>query len=140
MSAEYLQFVVEAVLAIGVIIFAIAQWRNGRSQAGIETIQTYKELLDATEKKYAARQEAMQNQLNEQATKLGELRGILSAKDEQIKILREILENRNPELQKILNQVLKFMEAVDKRLSEIADHQKKPFVAEAHTTTTVSKP
>jgi DNA primase large subunit len=139
MSAEYLQFVVDAVLAIGVIAFAIAQWRNGKSQLGNDTIQTYKELLEATEKKYAARQEKMQEQLNDQATRLGEMKGILSTKDEQIKLLREVLENRNPELEKILNQVLKFMVEVDKRLSEISEHQKKPFVAEAHTTTTVSK-
>lgn len=139
MTAEYLTFSVDAVLAIGVIAFALAQWRNGRSALNTETVQTYKDLLEATEKKYASRQDDMQKQINEGAARLGELSGTLKAKEQQLADYRQIIENRNPNLEKILTQVVDFMEKVDRRLSDIAEHQKKPFVAEASTTTTIHK-
>lgn len=119
MDPAYIQNIIEAIGAVGVVVFAVAQWRNGRSVLSTETVQTYKDLLDATEKKYAQKQDEMQKQLNDQATKLGELTGILSTREKQIADYKQILENRNPNLEKILSELVHFMEQVDARLTAV---------------------
>lgn len=129
------QDIIEGILAIGVVVFAIAQWRNGRNTLNTETVQTYKDLLEVTEKKYLQKQEDMQKQINDMSTKMGEFKGLIAGKDAQIADYKQIIENRNPNLEKILNQMVEFMGKVDSRLTEIAAHQQKPFVAE----TTVHK-
>ncbi len=139
MTSETLIAIAEAIGTLGVVIFGIAQWRNGKNSASVETVQTYKDLLEAREKKYQEKQDEMQNQINELAAKVGEYKGLLAGKDSQLDDYKRIFENRDPALQEILKDMSKFMKQVDERLSEIADHMKKPVVAASTTTTTVSK-
>lgn len=122
--------IIEGILGIGVAAFTFAQWRNGRSQLDTQTVQTYKNLLEATEKKYQSKQDDMQAQINDAAAKIGEFKGLLAGKEAQIADYRQIIENRNPNLEKILTQVVEFMAKVDKRLNDIAEHQKRPLFAE----------
>lgn len=128
MNPEYLQFIVDAVLAIGVVTYAIAQWRNGTSRISYQTVQAYKDQLDIMERRAVEQQKT----LNEQAGTIGELKGLLLGKDTQLADYRKILENRNPDLEKTLGQILHFMKGVDDRLSEIAAHQKLPTKVEMH--------
>lgn len=113
-------------IAIVAIVLGLQQWRTGSSKINGETVQAYKEQLDITEKRYQTQQEV----LNTQAGQIGELKGLIAGKDAQITDYRKILENRNPDLEKILTQLVHFMQIVDERLSAISAHQQKPIVAE----------
>jgi len=143
MNSEIITAIAEGIGAVGVAVFAvsfaIAQWKNGKGSASVETVQTYKELLEAREKKYQEKQDEMQAQINDLSAKIGEYKGLLSGKDQQIADYKKIFENRDPALQDILQEMSQFMRQVDGRLTEIAEHIKKPVVAESKTTTTVLK-
>lgn len=132
MTPDSILAVVEAVGLLGVAVFVVAQWRLGKSTVSADTIQAYKDQLEIVEKRYATTQETV----NAQAGKIGELKGALDARDAQIADYKQILENRDPTLNKTLEEILSFMKQVDGRLTEIAVHQKKPFVTEVHATTT----
>lgn len=139
MTPEILTAIAEGIGAVGLVIFGVAQWSNGRNSASTETVQTYKDLLEAREKKYQASQDSMQTQINDLSAKIGEYKGLLAGKDQQIADYKKIFENRDPALQDILKEMSQFMKQVDGRLTEIAEHMKKPVVAKSETTTTVSK-
>ena len=132
MTPEYLQFVVDAILAVGVIAYAVAQWRNGSSKISSQTVQAYKDQLDIMERRAVEQQKS----LTEMSGTIGELKGLIAGKDTQIADYRKILENRNPNLEKTLSEILLFMQGVDKRLTDIAAHQKLPFKLETHATAT----
>lgn len=132
MSAEFLLFIVDGITLVGVVAFVLAQWRLGRSSLSSQTIQAYKEQLEITEKRYTS----LQDTVNLQAGRIGELKGALDTRDAQIKDYKQILENRNPNLEDTLKEILLFMKGVDGRLTEIAAHQKKPFIAETNTVIT----
>lgn len=129
MNVEYAQFGVDAITLFGVVAFVISQWRLGSSNVSTQTIQAYKEQLEIVNVRY----EEQAKTLNEQAGKIGELKGALEARDVQIADYKQILENRNPNLEKTLSEILLFMRGVDSRLSEIAAHQLKPIIADTHT-------
>lgn len=111
---------------------ALQQWRSGSSKITKDTVEAYKARLEIMEKNYQTQQET----LTKQAGQIGELNGLIAGKDAQIADYRKILENRNPNLEKILDQLVAFMHTIDTRLTEIATHQKKPFVADTHTVIT----
>lgn len=139
MTPEILTAIAEGIGAVGLVIFGVAQWSNGRNSASVETVQTYKDLLEARERKYQASQDSMQTQINDLSAKIGEYKGLITGKDQQIADYKQIFENRNPKLEEILTKMSNFMEQVDGRLTDIAEHIKKPVVAKSETTTTVSK-
>jgi hypothetical protein len=126
-------------IAVCALILGIQQWRSGSNKLTTDTIQTYKDLLEATEKKNKEKQDDLQNQLNTQAGQIGELKGLITGKDQQIADYRQILENRNPNLENILTQMVNFMKEVEHRLQGIESHIQKPMVAETKTTTSIVK-
>lgn len=126
-------------IALCALILGIQQWRSGAGKLSADTIQTYKDLLEATEKKNKETQDNLQKQLNAQAGQIGELKGLITGKDQQIADYRQILENRNPNLESILIQIVGFMKEVDDRLQGIESHIQKPMVAETKTTTSITK-
>jgi chromosome segregation ATPase len=126
-------------IAVCALILGIQQWRNGSNKLNSDTVQTYKDLLEATEKKNKDKQDDLQAQLNAQAGQIGELKGLITGKDQQIADYRQILENRNPNLENILTQMVNFMKEVDHRLQAIEGHIQKPVVAETKTTTSIVK-
>jgi capsule polysaccharide export protein KpsE/RkpR len=127
------------IIAFCALILGVQQWRYGSGKLTSDTIQTYKDLLEATERKNKEKQDDLQNQLNTQAGQIGELKGLITGKDQQIADYRQILENRNPNLENILTQMVNFMKEVDKRLQGIEDHIQKPLIAETKTTTSITK-
>lgn len=132
MSPENIQYAIDAVVSLGVIVYGVSQWRNGTSKISYQTVQAYKDQLDIMERRYTEQQKT----LNEQAGKIGELTGLIAGKDTQIADYRRILENRNPNLEKTLEEILGFMKGVDNRLSAIAAHQKLPTTVELKGTGT----
>lgn len=100
-----------ALVGVGVFFF---QLRNGTSKISADTIEAYKNQVELYEKRLGEQTSS----INTMATQIGELRGTIVAKDKQIDDMRKILENRNPELETVLSQLTKFMESVDKRLTE----------------------
>lgn len=120
------------ILTIVGLILGLQQWRSGNSKLSKETVEAYKAQLDITEKRLKDQQET----LNTQAGEIGKLKGLLEGKDAQLAQYSKIIENRNPDLEKILQQLVTFMKEVDTRLTAIAVHQQKPVVAETKTTIT----
>lgn len=129
------------VLAVIGVLLGVYQWRSGSSKISSDTIEAYKSQVELYEKRLSDQVTT----INTMSSQLGELRGMIVAKDKQIDEMRKILENRNPELESILKELTHFMQSVDTRLtehteklSEVREHQKRPVTVT--TDTTISKP
>lgn len=118
-----------ALVMVGIVL-AYNQWRQGTSRISSETIEAYKSQVEIYEKRLGAQTEAT----NSQAAQIGELKGMIIAKDKQIDEMRKIIENRNPELEQVLKQLTTFMRSVDERLTEVREHQMKPLTITTETT------
>lgn len=128
-------------LAVIGIMLGVYQWRSGTSKISSDTIDAYKSQVELYEKRLGDQTIT----INTMSSQLGELRGMIVAKDKQIDEMRKILENRNPELENILKQLTLFMKSVDERLNEhteklaeVREYQTKPVTVT--TDTTISKP
>jgi hypothetical protein len=118
------------ILTIVAVILGIQQYRSGNSKMTRETVEAYKAQLELNEVRLRDQSE----KLNVQAGQIGKLEGLLKGKDDQLLQYKQIIENRNPDLENVLGQLVHFMQVVDDRLADIANRQNMPIVA--HTTIT----
>ncbi len=88
------------------------QFRNDASKVSAEVISAYK--LQVAQ--YKEEVKGYGDKLNELNHKIGTQDGIIAEKDKQLKSYESILQNRNPELEKILVQVVSFMQKLDDRM------------------------
>ncbi len=100
--------------------YIFIQWRQGGNKASIEVIQTYKEQVALNREEIA--------KLNHE---LGVFQGQLREKDERIKLLEQLVQNRNPdmvEFMKTSSQVSQsaseYMKHSSDTLTEIKDFMK----------------
>ena len=104
-----------AIILIGGVVFAIAQWGNGRSQRKSDTetdaaltIRLVKEARDALEAKLKE-QNAI---IVQQGKDIAALQAQLQSKDELIERYVQLLQNRNPELEIFMKNSTKALEAI----------------------------
>lgn len=96
--------------AIGVLFYAIGQWRQGRTKTDTDAVKnandvitTYKsriEQLESDNKRYSENQ-------HKNTQEIGRLQGIVEGKDKDIARMNAILENRNPELTTFMATMIK---------------------------------
>ena len=115
------------------ISFAVAQWRNGGSQASSEVINTYREQVRQLKEEMKvqgdtqlAAMKAQEKTHNEQMTaltsKVGELTGLITVKDNTIKELKELLLEKSPEMLEFYKMGNDYFREAKPILSEIKNH------------------
>lgn len=117
MAPELVTATIEVILAIGVVVFAYAQWRNGKMQGVSNEIVTAGGTIDLLQKSVSV----LRGELDETNTKLLKehdeiirLQEQLKHKDEQLQQYLQILQNRNPEL----DAFIKYMTQIAKDSAE----------------------
>lgn len=118
------------IIALVAIVLGFQQLRTGSSAIYKNTLEAYKAQMEVMERS----QKDQATTINTQSGQIGELKGRLTAKEAQIAEYKQMLENRDPQLQQILKQLVDFMQKVDERLAGVEGHVKKPITA---TTSTV---
>lgn len=145
-------FISIAAVIVGTLVYLWAQAKNGTAQAdekkdkvASQVIATYeariKQLEElAAEQKLAldAERKASQDDRNELAKQIGELRGELKAKDEQIKILQ----GRNPEIEDIIRKLGEYLTGNNPATMAANEYMLsgREFMKTAHEYMTVSLP
>lgn len=107
--------ILEAIIAVGVIAFAIGQFVNGRTEkkdaglvAATNTIEILQKNVDILTQS--------QKEDHDQITRLQEQIKLSTAENDR---LTKIIENRNPDLEKVLSEIRDFMA----KLNAKNDHQ-----------------
>lgn len=120
MYVAYLTFAVDAIVAVGVVVFAFAQYRNGKAQGVSTEIATAGGTIDLLQKSV----DVLRSELNsakadllKEHDEIIRLQESLKHKDEQIKQYLDILQNRNPEMDA-------FMRFMTKAATDAAESQK----------------
>lgn len=115
----------EIISALGILFFAIGQFRAGRDTAksnelndAKNTVQLYQSKMDLLEKEMKE-MKAQQKHDGEEIIRLQEQ---IKHKDDQIKQYVAILQNRDPELQKVLTSINVTLEDTNHTLEDIKDY------------------
>lgn len=98
----------------GVIVFI--QWRQGTTKASQDGLQVSSEVINAYKEQVAQLKEQLENYRKEMSilsTKVGELTGMLGEREKQNNQLREILTNRNPEMEAFYKEAMSMMGKVE---------------------------
>lgn len=123
------QTIMTAIILVGGIVFAIAQWGNGRSQrkSDVETeaamtIRLIKEARDALEAKLKE-----QNLIViQQGKDIASLQAQIKAKDELIERYVLLLQNRNPELESYMKSSMESLKEISDGIKQLLN---KPTIA-----------
>lgn len=109
-------------ISVGVIAYAIGQWRTGRAVSAASTIQLLQDRADTLEKAFTdAQTESKQD--HEEIIKLqSELK---HTKEENARLLA-IIANRSPDLEKVLTEVRGY-------LAILVENQKPPVILDRRT-------
>ena len=113
---EGLLITINICIAIGGVIFAIGQWRNGRSKKESDALSTANSTIDLLSKRADAFQkelEDMRKMHHENEIKIAKLEEVNKHKDALLEQYLRIISNRNPELEETLKQVRDFLEALN---------------------------
>lgn len=100
------------ITVLGTLSVAYILVRQTSSKVASEVITAYKVQVE----QYKEQVKTYNEKVNDLTGKIGHLEGTLQEKNKQIDDYKSILQNRNPELEKILSQIALFMEKIDKRL------------------------
>jgi hypothetical protein len=118
--SQYLPIInVLGFIALGTAIF-YTQFKSGAKQVSSEVITNYKALDDQkTQQIEALKQDVEEIRANMRSSEKGfieriaKLEGQLKEKDNQLKMVHQILANRNPELEQVLGEIRDFMQSID---------------------------
>lgn len=107
----YVGFLGFAVTTMGMLFM----WRSsGAMQVSKDIINTYKTRVDQLEEN----EKISRERVHEHTKEIAKLQGVLEEKDKYINQMREILQNRNPELTEVLKEIRKFMESINGHMAE----------------------
>ncbi len=108
----------------GAIGYGIASFFKGRKSASEDAVKSAQELMAFWKEQADGYRDAMAAKDKENHAKfenlmreIGELKGQLFAAQEQNKRFEEIFQNRNPELDKTLKEILEFMKQIHDHMS-----------------------
>ena len=128
--------------------YAYGQFFSGKNQntaEGVKTeseviqlrsaqIQELRDLVTGQNRKMEERDRQHNEEMRSLHMQLGQLQGQLDEKEKQNKAYLEILQNRSPELDKILLEIRDFMHNINNHLQEQKLENKKDLVVEATVT------
>lgn len=97
-------------VSVGVAAYSVGQWRAGRATAAASTIKLLQDRASALETAFKDEQ-AITKKDHEEIIRLQE--ELKHSKEENARLL-SIIANRNPDLEKVLNQVATYLEVLVK--------------------------
>lgn len=109
-----------AIIIIVGIIFAIAQWRNGRNKSAIDALSQANGTIDLLTKRadaFGNELEEMKKMHHDNELKIAKLEESNKHKDQLIDQYFAIITNRNPKLEETLLQVRDFLEVLTKNIA-----------------------
>jgi hypothetical protein len=113
---EYAPLINTAGLIVLAFAMVFTQWKAGAAKVSTEVIANYaaldkqqKEQISHYEQEFGKLKAEMANMEKGLIAKISKLEGALGEKENQLKMLNEILANRNPELEKVLTEIRDFM-------------------------------
>lgn len=126
MTNQFMQFVTNYLVPLGILAAAIAyvisQWKSGGSKASTEVIATYREQVQQLKDELATQAKAHTEQMTALTAKVGELTGLITAKDTQINELKNLLLEKTPEMLEFYKMGNDYFREAKPILSEIKTH------------------
>ncbi len=112
----------QTIIAVGVVFYAIGQWRNGNHNKNAEDISEANSTISVIK----ARADAFQSEL-EEAKRLHRenhdeiirLQEALKHKDQMLEQYLKIITNRNPDLEVTLKEVRNFLEILTLKMGDV---------------------
>ena len=104
---------------IGILVFALAQWRSGKLSGKGLSAQTASDtvaLLQASVTAFKTELEEAKKKIAEQHDDIIRLQEANKHKDDQIQQYLSIISNRNPDLEKTLTEVRNFLETLNTKI------------------------
>jgi len=112
------------VTVIAAIVTAFLTFRTTRADVSVAVINAYKQRVEQVENEMKEYREKTVSEMMVLTKQIAELTGVVKAKDERIKSLETILQNRNPEMENymksttdVLGEILKFMQQVGQKMT-----------------------
>jgi uncharacterized coiled-coil protein SlyX len=112
-----------AVTAMGVVIFAVAQWRNGRYKVDSDAMVNANNTIDILNKRIGAQEDRIKELQLLSTTQKEEL----ARMDERVKLYKEVFQNRNPEMVEFIkhmtsssDQTVEHMKSINETLKSIS--------------------
>ena len=103
----------QAVTGIGVVAFALAQWANGKTKKKGDRMEDANNTIDLLNKRITAQE----SRIGELETANVAQRDEITRLDERVKLYREVLQNRNPEM-------VEFMRVMEQHAVQSAEYMK----------------
>lgn len=126
MTAELHSLIANYLVPIGVfaasVAFVISQWKNGGSKASAEVISTYREQVQQLKEELATQAKSHTDQMTALTAKVGEMTGMITAKDAQITELKMLLLEKSPEMIEFYKMGNEYFKEAKPILSEIKTH------------------
>lgn len=123
MKTAYIQLIIEGIAAAGVVVLGLgylfSQFIIGRNSHRKEELDTENSLTTFLKNQIDGFKEliALQNNKIEQLGKeLAATQATITEKDKTIKTYFDIIQNRNPELENVLSQILDFMKKINEHM------------------------
>ena len=113
------QIFLNTITAVGVIIYAIAQVRNGRSKKESDALASANGTIDLLTKRadaFSAELETMKKLHRDNEINIAKLEEASKHKDLLLEQYLKIITNRNPELENTLKEVRNFLEELNKKI------------------------
>ena len=110
------QNIFDALVAIGVIAYAIGQFKWGRKSRSKDDLDTENSAMELQAKQIRVLEDALKEQQTiniETGKKLAALEAVNAEKDKTIKEQMITIQNRNPNLEKVLGDILDFMKKIN---------------------------
>ena len=115
------QNVFDSIVSIGIIAYAIGQFKVGKKVQSKEEIETENNTMTLQGSKIKVLENALKEQQEistEYGKKIAALEAVNVEKDKTIKEYLAILQNRNPELDKVLCEILEFMKKINTHMEQ----------------------
>lgn len=126
MSHEITQIISTYLVPLGIFVaaisYALSQWRSGGSRASVEVIATYREQVQQLKDELLAQATNHTKQINDLTEKVGNLTGLISAKDTQITELKNLLLDKSPEMVEFYKTGNNYFKKAEPILSAIESH------------------
>lgn len=114
--------IIAVINAIGLIFFVAAtiwsRWSSGASGVEEKIVATYKTRIEQLESEQVRNIDRM----HEHTKEIGQLQGRLAEKEAQVLQMRQLLENRNPELISVLQEIMGGFKEVKGFMVRINEH------------------
>jgi len=115
------QNIFDAVVAIGIIAYSSGQFKWGKRTKNKDDIETENSAMELQKNKIEVLEKALEEQkaINiENAKKFAAIEAVGIEKDKTIKEYLAIIQNRNPDLEKVLAEILSFMKKINVHMEQ----------------------